>query len=340
MVSLSYIYERGEGVPVSDLLAEEWRNRAEQAVDEVQDGLVVRADDADQMSVQRAHLAAFSLLGKMYLEGVVVEKDPERARQLVEQAAELGNVEAQYLLAVMIESGRLGEPDYQKADEWISRAAEAENADAQANLGERYLQGRFRPQDYERAAFWLNSAAKQGSARGLFSLGAIYEYGLGVERDRGAAIDCYMKASAKGYLAAKSHLAAFLMNPEEKSSDDEALAIELMKEAAAEGHAEAQYNLGACYESGQGVGEDRAAAMGWFEKAAGQGLPIAQFTLATMLASDGALVPAFVWFTIYKMMLERSGSDEAKEMVEESLEDIRSRMSADEIEEAERALKA
>ena len=49
--------------------------------------------------------------------------------------------------------------------------------------------------------------------------------------------------------------------------------------AAEQGYAEAQYNLGVCYENGYGVTKDLTQAVYWYKKAAGQGLATAQFNL-------------------------------------------------------------
>jgi len=41
---------------------------------------------------------------------------------------------------------------------------------------------------------------------------------------------------------------------------------------AEQGDAEAQFNVGACYDNGTGVGKDEAEAVKWYRKAAQQGL--------------------------------------------------------------------
>ena len=46
--------------------------------------------------------------------------------------------------------------------------------------------------------------------------------------------------------------------------------LEELKEAANEGFARAQFNLGMCYEHGVGVEQDMAQAVEWYEKSAAQ----------------------------------------------------------------------
>ena len=59
------------------------------------------------------------------------------------------------------------------------------------------------------------------------------------------------------------------------ASVDPAEAVKEYREAAEEGDAEAQSNLGVMYVKGQGVAQDDAEAVRWFRKAAEQdrGLP-------------------------------------------------------------------
>src|SRR5436189_5945111 len=55
--------------------------------------------------------------------------------------------------------------------------------------------------------------------------------------------------------------------------------------------ARAQYELGRCYEFGDGVGTDPAKAIEWYRKAAEQGLAVAQYNLGRMYLDnegDGA----------------------------------------------------
>ena len=61
---------------------------------------------------------------------------------------------------------------------------------------------------------------------------------------------------------------------------------ELSRQAAEQGDAEAQYNLGFMYAEGRGVSKDEAEAVRWYRLAADQGLAGAQHVLAAMYA-DG-----------------------------------------------------
>ena len=63
---------------------------------------------------------------------------------------------------------------------------------------------------------------------------------------------------------------------------DYAKALQWNRKAAAQGVAEAQYNLGVIYKFGLGVPQDYAKALQWYRKAAEQGVAKAQFNLGLM----------------------------------------------------------
>src|SRR6202035_6044415 len=61
---------------------------------------------------------------------------------------------------------------------------------------------------------------------------------------------------------------------------DYATALRLLRPLADQGDAQAQYNLGALYDNGQGVPQNYAEAMKWYRKAADQGDSRGQNNLA------------------------------------------------------------
>ena len=63
-------------------------------------------------------------------------------------------------------------------------------------------------------------------------------------------------------------------------SQDDAEAVRWYREAAEQGYAWAQYNLGRCYGLCKGVPQDDAEAVKWYRKAADQGHADAKLHLA------------------------------------------------------------
>ncbi len=79
-------------------------------------------------------------------------------------------------------------------------------------------------------------------------------------------------------------------------------AAKWFRKAAAQGHPEAQYNLGLMHYNGQGVPKNDVEAAKWFRKAAAQGHPGAQNNLGVMCALGRGVpqndVEAYAWFSI------------------------------------------
>jgi len=69
---------------------------------------------------------------------------------------------------------------------------------------------------------------------------------------------------------------------------NEAEAVEWYRKAAEQGNANAQLNMGLCYETGRGVQQDYAKAAEWYRKAADQGFALAQNVL-DKLKSEGKI---------------------------------------------------
>ena len=65
-------------------------------------------------------------------------------------------------------------------------------------------------------------------------------------------------------------------------TQDKSEAVRWYREAAEQGYANAQYNLGAMYYNGEGVRQDKSEAVKWFRKAAEQGYTPAQNALKNL----------------------------------------------------------
>lgn len=81
---------------------------------------------------------------------------------------------------------------------WIKNAAQAGQVAAQYNLGYYYLNGIGVKKDHILALFWLKSAANKGYAKAQNYLGTFYETGISVLPDKKSALFWYEKAANKG----------------------------------------------------------------------------------------------------------------------------------------------
>lgn len=85
-------------------------------------------------------------------------------------AAECGDLEAQYNLAGCYYNGEGIERDYKKAFNLYSVVAENGDADAQANLAEMFEKGKGTEKDLKKALFWYSKAANQGNFKAKLAI--------------------------------------------------------------------------------------------------------------------------------------------------------------------------
>ena len=95
--------------------------------------------------------------------------------------------------------------------------------------------------------------------------------------------------------------------------EDDTAAISWYTRAAEQGDADAQNNLGAMYDAGEGVEENNGEAVKWYTLAANQGNTIAQNNLGAMFYSgEGAAtdkVEAYKWFYISENLGNEDGKN-------------------------------
>ena len=84
------------------------------------------------------------------------------------------------------------------------------------------------------------------------------------------AVEWWTKAAEQGDATAQYNLGVCYENGDGVEKDSQK-AVKWYKKAAEQGHADAQCNLGVCYEKGDGVEKDLKQAVKWYEKAAEQG---------------------------------------------------------------------
>jgi len=97
-------------------------------------------------------------LGKMYLLGQGVPRDPEQAIKWLKASAGQGNADAQFFVGSYY---LLPHRDIAEGVKWLHLSAEQGQQDAQLLLGKAYLQGdKDLPRDLIQAEMWMRLAAK------------------------------------------------------------------------------------------------------------------------------------------------------------------------------------
>jgi len=111
--------------------------------------------------------AAYAM-GKLVMEGGVIEKSVPDALRYFRTAANAGNSYAMYQLGKYHMTGEESPKDIAEALRWFHAAAEQGNAAAQYALGKLYLAGEDVPQDKEAALQWFTHSAEQGNRYAQF----------------------------------------------------------------------------------------------------------------------------------------------------------------------------
>lgn len=137
--------------------------------------------------------------------------------------------------------------------------------------------------DYDKALSILKPLAEQGDGDAQVTLGLMYDFGHGVERDPGRAIDWYTKAAEQGMPVVQHDLGVKYFQGKGIERDYEA-AARWWQKAADAGLADSQFNLGLMYYRGLGIRQNYTKAIDLFQRAASQSHANAQYSLAVMYA--------------------------------------------------------
>ncbi len=242
MDNLANLYISGYGVNADRRLAHQWYNRAAlagYAPSQYRLGIInltgdnqdyIQAAEFFRLAAAQDYPPAQFQLGHLYLAGLGLAKDRDRALKLFEQAAKGGNQLAQYQLGMLLAASQ----NYSQAEKWLQAAADQGQRNAQIKLGMLYLDGHagrinknwyikaagagHQPaqlilgtlymrgieveQNLELAESWLKKPAKRGNIRAQYQLGLLYE-----ERGkRRKAMKWFRSAAEQGYLPAKQKM--------------------------------------------------------------------------------------------------------------------------------------
>ena len=182
--------------------------------------------------------------------------------------------------------------DYTNAVTWFRKYAEQGNADAQNWLGFCYYAGQGVQKDYVEAFKWYQKSAEQGNADAQYCLGACYDLGIGVTQDQKEGVKWYRKAAEQGTPGTQSLLRQLLSMPDNTATNVTNLTtnsptkavsdVEALMEAASNGDAKAQSELGKSHSNGTDVAADSQEAIKRYRKAAEQGDAHAQAVPETL----------------------------------------------------------
>lgn len=162
--------------------------------------------------------------------------------------------------------------NYKKTLQLVQPLANEGDPRAQTILGRCYENGLGVPQDLAVAAQWFQLAAEQNFSEAQVLLAYCYEIGAGVPKNPAEVMNLMTRAAEAGNAEAQFNLAMNYSQGLYGAPKDERESFRWASLAAAQGYAQAERFLGACYEFGFGVPADDALASEWYQKAEAQGL--------------------------------------------------------------------
>ena len=121
----------------------------------------------------------------------------QRIYELLQQAADTGNITAQYMVGYSYYRGFAVQKNYKKAFDLIKQAAVSFD-EAQYELAQRYINAEGTPRNYGNAVKYLTEAAHQGHIQAMMDLGDILATGTSYQKNEYQAYIWFNIASVYG----------------------------------------------------------------------------------------------------------------------------------------------
>lgn len=203
---------------------------------------------------------AMADLGRIYVDGLGWDADPEQAREWYAKA-----------LTTFLEAEKIKPDPY-----------------TQYRIGRLYAAGLGTEQDYEEAALWLEKSADAGYKYAQYTLAGLYRDAKGVEQDYAAALELYTKASSSPYAAYELGKlyrdglgCAVDADRAEWYFRQAFTGFQVLAQRAQDD--KLQYRIGWMLLHGVGTDQDEAAALPWLGKSADNGNTFAKYALGKLL---------------------------------------------------------
>ena len=239
----------------------------------------------------------------------VIKADFNKAFDLFKEAAAKELPRAKYLLGHCYLNGRGTDKNVELGLEWLVKAAKENYPDAFYEISNIFSTGKYFPQDYNKAAVWCKKAADLGVADAGFDIKDFYEgtpgetiytimsdrdkwyfykeiaemyknkndyyecyeSGMGVKKDKKAALEWRIKAAEAGNYEAQEKLAEYY-SQKIFGKDNEKNAFRMYKllaenDAAGHNNYRYKYEVAWRYYIGKGTVEDMNKAFKWFNAA-------------------------------------------------------------------------
>lgn len=258
-------------------------------------------------------------MGNRFYRGEGVAKDVQQALAWWRKAEKNGNHDATLQIAFLY----LQKIDTSKSPnetiDYLVNASKNGCKKCSYLAAQTLLAGELVPKDEGYGLRLLFSSANDNNAEAQFEIGWRIEKGLGLPQNDLLAEDFYFRALANGSNRAAFNLAMLLVRQAWKDKIDQGL--NLLGMLAAQGDAEAQFNLGQILLEGKITERNERKAYEWFSKGAEQGEPLSNLAVA-ILKIKGEVVPkdlvgAYIFASRASISLSQAA--EIKSLIEKAL---------------------
>ncbi len=227
-------------------------------------------------AAEKGMVDAQGILAAVYME----MEDYNKALLWGKKAAQSENALGCFMLGRIYSEGLGVDKDDKEAIKWFTKSADNGDADAQNMMGNVYDAGVLVACDKKKAFEYYHKAASQGHVMAMVNLSYCYMQGDGVEQNDDSAIEWSEKAIANGYTDEEGEIFNMIGNAYNNRFDWDN-AYENYQKAAELGNTGAWINIGLYYRDGKVVEQDLQLAKQWIQKAIDAGREDAQEILQT-----------------------------------------------------------
>lgn len=239
-----------------------------------------QAFDLMQEAADLGDVLAQYFLGQYYCHGTGVLMDESRAVDIFREMANRGLAMAERCLGCCYRQGFHVPKNYQESFDWYMKAAKRRHGQACYYIGDFYERGITVARSLKTANEWYLIAAEEGDKDAQKKLGENYFYGNGVEKNLSEAKKWSVKAAEQGDIGAYFR-AAYLCTIKLDGTVEYEKALNWYTYLANNGNSAAKNNLGVMYGSGHGVPIDKEKASSLYLEAAESGDTMAMSNIAT-----------------------------------------------------------
>ena len=216
--------------------------------------------------------------------------------EILIDAANKGNANAQYQVATAYLNGKLGlEKNPEKGLLWLEKAANNNHKDAQYMLGSFYYNGNRVKRNMQTAKFWLDKSARSGVQNAKVLVDAINEHGKSASKEHSniSTNDLFLASANKGDREAQFKVGLMYLNGKDGFPRDQEKALHWLNKAANQDHTSAQFEMGMMYY--KPGSDENQTALSMLLKAADKGHTNAQYFLATIYNQNKRYDDAAKW---------------------------------------------